>query len=508
MGDINIFDCAQKGDLIQVKSYVKNGGDIDVRDGLGWSPLHLACLSGNADLVRYLVEEVGADLQAKDNNGGLTPFERAFLEGKADVIKYIVESHVLVEKMPLTTKILEDVGEHNKQLGFEHCYFLKTSCFESAGAIPSFGQCRQEGWLQPGSELDHDSTILYVCCPWIWADSADPESYQYKVIIQYLKQAKIRFDFIWHNYSCLSGDRTDLSQWKNLPLVWAFSTNFLLVPPLKYFKDEKEKKGPKKPPAPSKDGGDQVDSNADKEEKEPEGIPTSDLRGAWGHAWVAAALGAAALSGRPIDIHYRHGDQVEAFSALGPGAVRAGAALGEGAWADGATLRALGDHGGAAAADLLGRLYDLWFGFDSPLEFMKQAVWLFHHLKANDIPMFQRLLAGRLGAADVRGQKELQFLARGLGRADPPHEAARAAGLLALHAAALTGQAAAIKPPSEEFPDPAIEEEAAYAEKMKKKEQEEEAKKKNAAEKQRAAAQEELIPAADYQSNRKCCIIC
>ncbi|CAN0076315.1 unnamed protein product [Heterosigma akashiwo] len=82
MGDINIFDCAQKGDLIQVKSYVKNGGDIDVRDGLGWSPLHLACLSGNADLVRYLVEEVGADLQAKDNNGGLTPFERAFLEGK------------------------------------------------------------------------------------------------------------------------------------------------------------------------------------------------------------------------------------------------------------------------------------------------------------------------------------------------------------------------------------------------------------------------------------------
>ncbi|SPQ23476.1 8f130bd3-c285-4eb8-adf4-5f175b419792 [Thermothielavioides terrestris] len=55
------------------KVLLEGGARVDVRDGYGRTPLHWAAESGNADVVRLLVE-AGADLTAAGHNGS-TPLE-------------------------------------------------------------------------------------------------------------------------------------------------------------------------------------------------------------------------------------------------------------------------------------------------------------------------------------------------------------------------------------------------------------------------------------------------
>ena len=56
------------------------------------TPLHLACLDGHLDVVRYLLTSHDANLEATDNDGHDTS-SLGLPEGHLDVVRYLLTSH-------------------------------------------------------------------------------------------------------------------------------------------------------------------------------------------------------------------------------------------------------------------------------------------------------------------------------------------------------------------------------------------------------------------------------
>lgn len=84
-----MWKAARTGDLKQVRHLVENtAADLQARDKRHNSALHYGVLSGNAELVQYLVERVGlSPLSA--NEKGETPWDLAYREGKEEVLAWI-----------------------------------------------------------------------------------------------------------------------------------------------------------------------------------------------------------------------------------------------------------------------------------------------------------------------------------------------------------------------------------------------------------------------------------
>ncbi|NXM68195.1 PPR27 phosphatase, partial [Serilophus lunatus] len=63
-----LHEAVLTGNLACVKLLVKHGADIHQRDEKGWTPLHMACSDGYADIARYLLS-LGASLEATTDDG-------------------------------------------------------------------------------------------------------------------------------------------------------------------------------------------------------------------------------------------------------------------------------------------------------------------------------------------------------------------------------------------------------------------------------------------------------
>jgi len=75
------------GDLKEVKSLVKQGCDVHWEQE---EPLTTACENGHLEIVKYLVDNCGVDVQARDNHAS----RWAAINGHQQVVKYLVECGV------------------------------------------------------------------------------------------------------------------------------------------------------------------------------------------------------------------------------------------------------------------------------------------------------------------------------------------------------------------------------------------------------------------------------
>ncbi|NXT77268.1 PPR27 phosphatase, partial [Zapornia atra] len=63
-----LHEAVLTGNLDCVKLLVKYGADIHQKDENGWTPLHMACSDGYADIARYLIS-LGASPEATTDEG-------------------------------------------------------------------------------------------------------------------------------------------------------------------------------------------------------------------------------------------------------------------------------------------------------------------------------------------------------------------------------------------------------------------------------------------------------
>ena len=77
-GDNGLHCIVRWGDLPAARALIDAGIDVNKAGDLGYTPLHVACMQGNAEMVKLLIDR-GADLFALSE--GDTPFTTARLGG-------------------------------------------------------------------------------------------------------------------------------------------------------------------------------------------------------------------------------------------------------------------------------------------------------------------------------------------------------------------------------------------------------------------------------------------
>lgn len=83
-----------QGDLTRVKLLLKEGVKLNAQDASGNTLLHKAIFSNNLEIIKYLVDQ-GADLKLT-NNAGITPLQYVALNAEVAVVKYFIEEKNII----------------------------------------------------------------------------------------------------------------------------------------------------------------------------------------------------------------------------------------------------------------------------------------------------------------------------------------------------------------------------------------------------------------------------
>jgi serine/threonine protein kinase len=84
-----LLEASEKGDVEKVKKLLKKGADVNAKNFLGFTSLHIAASAGHIEVVKLLIEN-GANVNAKDNVGW-TPLYNAAIYGHIEVVKLLIE---------------------------------------------------------------------------------------------------------------------------------------------------------------------------------------------------------------------------------------------------------------------------------------------------------------------------------------------------------------------------------------------------------------------------------
>lgn len=95
----NLFDYIREEDVETVRRYVERGGPVHVADTLGDTSLLVAASTGNAELVKALVDGKDADVNYPCFHGGETPLMVACTEGHLAVAECLVNAGANVNAM-------------------------------------------------------------------------------------------------------------------------------------------------------------------------------------------------------------------------------------------------------------------------------------------------------------------------------------------------------------------------------------------------------------------------
>jgi ankyrin repeat protein len=86
--DVPILAAAYNGNIEAVKQHLAAGTDVNVKGGFAdGTPLHYAAANGHKEIAELLIEK-GADLNAKDEDGG-TPLDVAISFNRTEIADLI-----------------------------------------------------------------------------------------------------------------------------------------------------------------------------------------------------------------------------------------------------------------------------------------------------------------------------------------------------------------------------------------------------------------------------------
>ena len=114
-----LIRASEKGDLALVKSLVEQGADVhvDKEGALIW-----AASSGQLEVVKYLVEECGADINTKDQEG-CSILLNTIVTGQVEVIRFLLEAGAKAEDKELNLMLEKGILDKLVNAGMVHNLF-------------------------------------------------------------------------------------------------------------------------------------------------------------------------------------------------------------------------------------------------------------------------------------------------------------------------------------------------------------------------------------------------
>lgn len=115
-----VFDLIEKNDVEGVHKWILNGGNPNITNKNGWSPLIVACYKGKKNVVEILIN-MGAN-PTQSNQNGTTPlmYAKEYGQSKGDfsIFDILLSSGADIHKKDRFGKSVLDYAKENKQLEF------------------------------------------------------------------------------------------------------------------------------------------------------------------------------------------------------------------------------------------------------------------------------------------------------------------------------------------------------------------------------------------------------
>jgi cytohesin len=107
--DDSIHNAASAGHIEAVKQHLAAGADVNAKDSVGWTPLHLAAIYDHRETAELIIGN-GADVNAK-NDGGFTPLHAAALNGHKGIAELLIEKGANLNAKDRGRVPAEDTGK-------------------------------------------------------------------------------------------------------------------------------------------------------------------------------------------------------------------------------------------------------------------------------------------------------------------------------------------------------------------------------------------------------------
>ena len=113
-----------RSDVASCLAVIAAGADLSLKDGNGWTPLHLAAAKNKIDLVTLMLEK-GADISILSDAGG-TPLHEASVSGSKELIELLLSKGVDPSVVSKTGKTaLDHAIEFKNEAGIRSLTDLK-----------------------------------------------------------------------------------------------------------------------------------------------------------------------------------------------------------------------------------------------------------------------------------------------------------------------------------------------------------------------------------------------
>jgi ankyrin repeat protein len=112
-GDNGLHCVVRWDDLTAAKALMDAGIDVNRARDLGYTPLHVACMKGNAEMVKLLIEH-GADPFALSE--GDTPFYTARVGGHDDICELLAASMKEKQAADPKTWVRARIGQLRREI--------------------------------------------------------------------------------------------------------------------------------------------------------------------------------------------------------------------------------------------------------------------------------------------------------------------------------------------------------------------------------------------------------